>query len=625
MSKFGFKARIITTIAILISLILIATNFYSYIQFRDDKTASINHLSTLLADEAKQKIESWIQQKISVVESSTKFFNEYHPDAEMVATARLLTEAAKLASFTAGYEHGGSYSEGGVSEANEYDPRTRDWYKDARSADHTILTDIYNDFYTKKPMVSIASPIDNGVVLGDITIETIQHTVEEIQFPGAVAMILDRNFVPLASTDPEMPAGSDFNVSELRQQIIGQTSGSAEYERNGSERVAFFNTIQLLGDNQWYIFISVDKSVAYAEVDKALNSGIVALLLSILIGVTVVVLLLNRLYQPIVALKETIVDLSQGNGDLTRRLTVNSSDDLGQIAEGVNTFVNNLQHMMLEVMQATQHISGGISQLHNQAELNNTILQSHTAETEQVVTAVEEMSSTASTVAQSASQAAGYTQEANQEAQTSKSAVGQAVAGVNSLVEEVESMESHIHNMNEDTQQINSVLTVIGGIAEQTNLLALNAAIEAARAGEQGRGFAVVADEVRALAGRTQQSTAEIAEMLAKLTSGSETVVAAMDKTKQKCRQTATDTEQVHTSLDTMNNSVEEINDISNQIATAAEEQSSVSVEISRNMSAISEMVSELSSNSESAVDSAQALAAANAQLARIVAQFKLS
>ncbi|WP_335903892.1 methyl-accepting chemotaxis protein [Shewanella algae] len=217
------------------------------------------------------------------------------------------------------------------------------------------------------------------------------------------------------------------------------------------------------------------------------------------------------------------------------------------------------------------------------------------------------------------------TDKARAQGDESRQAVEQASNNVMALVSEVDSASQTIAEMDESTRRIAGVLDVIGEIAEQTNLLALNAAIEAARAGEQGRGFAVVADEVRALAARTQASTSEINNMLEQLRQGADSAVNAMNRTRQSCQATADTTTLVAESLQGLTEHVFDINGLSSQIATAAEEQSSVSEEITRNLSVIREMVEELNQSGKATLGSTAALAAAKDQLSSVVRQFKLS
>ncbi len=194
------------------------------------------------------------------------------------------------------------------------------------------------------------------------------------------------------------------------------------------------------------------------------------------------------------------------------------------------------------------------------------MLDAHSAETDQVVTAITQMSESARSIAENVSQSNNITASASSEASQSLKVVDNAVVTVSALVDEVEEMSGRITKMNTDANRISDVLTVIGDISEQTNLLALNAAIEAARAGEQGRGFAVVADEVRALAARTQSSTTEISDMLSALLDGTSSVVEAMEKTKEQCQTTADKTSEVSNSLTKMSASVTEIDDVSSKL-----------------------------------------------------------
>ncbi|MCW8996338.1 MAG: methyl-accepting chemotaxis protein, partial [Psychromonas sp.] len=362
------------------------------------------------------------------------------------------------------------------------------------------------------------------------------------------------------------------------------------------------------------------ESIFDEKVDTVITTSAVLIVFAFIIAIWIVSVTVKGL----VVLKERIDTLATGEADLTSRIAISSDDELGDIGNSVNNFIIYLQSMMLDIAQASVHITDSINQLNVQSEQNNQALLSHAAETEQVVSAITEMSATSDTVAQGAAETASNTQKANDEALLSKDIVVEASNSVIALVDEVESAASSINIMNANTQQIIQVLSVIGEIAEQTNLLALNAAIEAARAGEQGRGFAVVADEVRSLAARTQSSTAEISSILNTLRNDAASAVAAMDVTKASCERTAENTARVTKSLDSVTNFIVEINDLSTQIATASEEQSSVSEEVSRNMNNIHQMVQQLTENGQASVDSTQSLASANAQLDALVSKFKV-
>ena len=335
--------------------------------------------------------------------------------------------------------------------------------------------------------------------------------------------------------------------------------------------------------------------------------------------------LINRIIRELLVLKLSIDNLSTGEADLTSRLVLKGNDEVADISHSVNNFIGYLQSMMLDISGASKNITRGIHDIHSQSERNTQALDNHSAETELAVTAITEMSTTADIVAQNALQTATSTQAANEEAKASKVTVIEASNSVMSLVSEMDETTASINAMNESTKNIATVLEVIGGIADQTNLLALNAAIEAARAGEQGRGFAVVADEVRSLAALTQDSTAKINEMLQSLTASAGSAVTAMKHTTESCQQVAKNTSLVTGSLDSMTGSIVEINDLSTQIATASEQQSSVSEEITRNMHTIQEMVQELSNNGQDTKISVQSLTDENEALAALVARFKLS
>ena len=417
--------------------------------------------------------------------------------------------------------------------------------------------------------------------------------------------------------------------TETSVKIIFENPVTKEYEN----KIAYARNI--FPDWGWTIvtgayesdIIAVQESLTSVTEDifgEQVYSMVTTSAILIILSFVVVIWIISAIVKSLLTLKERIDTLSTGEADLTSRIAIVYDDELGDISRSVNNFIIYLQSMMLDISQASVHITKSTEQLNDQSIKVNSALLTHASETDQVVSAITEMSSTSETVAQNAADTSINTQKANDEAILSKAIVTEASNSVIALVDEVDSASTSINTMNDNTQEIIKALSVIGEIADQTNLLALNAAIEAARAGEQGRGFAVVADEVRSLAARTQTSTAEINKILSTLSNDAENAVTAMDVTRSSCQRTAENTARVTDSLDNMTNFIIHINDLNTQIATASEEQSAVTEEVNRNMTNISEMVKELTRSGQETLDSTENLASANSQLDSLVKKFKL-
>lgn len=631
-----FKGRITSVVILLLICTLTISNYLSYTQLSGAMTHDIDKFSNLKVSSTSKEIDTWFQSIKKALVKTAPAFATPRDDESIHMMVKQITAATNATDVVVGFEDGRSYgAASGKRDLSSYDPRSRGWYQEAKAKRAIIVTDMYKDALTKQLLVSVAEPFYNngqfaGVLLADIELGALNDIIKSSQFDNALSSLLDGSGVFIASTHGISNLGKSkladkSEFSELQRTILNKGNGTLAHNANGLDKVSYFERIELSDKMNWYLLVTIDKKAQFTEVNEDLENSLFTALGLIILASIIVLFALNRLYTPILALKATVQDLANGNADLTQRLKVNGEDDLAQIAQSVNKFVANLQSIMLEISGSTGNISQGIEQLKSQNEHNNSVLGEHASETDQVVVAVTEMSSTADSVAQHAAQSATFTQQSADEANLSKNVVAEAVSGVADLVCEVESMALNIQTMNEDTHKISTVLSVIGEIADQTNLLALNAAIEAARAGEQGRGFAVVADEVRTLAARTQQSTSEINEMLDRLRNGAATVVKAMDITKSSCQQTADTTSSVSDNLDTMTSSVMQINDLGIQIATAAEEQSSVTEEINRNMTTIQSMVRQLTENGDKAMDSTHNLSASNEQLVAIVGQFKLN
>ncbi len=351
-----------------------------------------------------------------------------------------------------------------------------------------------------------------------------------------------------------------------------------------------------------------------------------ALISLALIIVTIIIIYLAaiRIVNPIKNMANNLNDIAQGEGDLTRRLSVKGKDEIAQLGRAFNLFVDKLQHTISDINAVTIKINQAGDDMYKQSSDIATQLLSHNNETEQVASAITEMSSTAHEVASNTNHVADATQNVTKDVMRAQECVDTSLFEISGLVDEINGAAKSMSSLSEQSKKINNVLTVIGSIAEQTNLLALNAAIEAARAGEQGRGFAVVADEVRSLASRTQESTLEINDMLSELHRLVTLSVNAMELSQERSIRSVDSSQAISESLGAVTTAINSINDMTTQIATASTEQSSVTEEINRNINAIQDIVNILTQSSKEAEAVSRNVSSEGDKLEQLVSQFKI-
>ena len=351
---------------------------------------------------------------------------------------------------------------------------------------------------------------------------------------------------------------------------------------------------------------------------------ITMLVIGLVLGAVIAWAITAMIIAPLKTALDAMADIVGGEGDLTRRLDDSHKDEIGQLAHGFNMFASLVHHMVSEVVGYTQRLSQSADRLTTITEETSRGADRQQAQTDGVVAAVNEMAATGHEVANNTQAAAEAARNADAAASDGRGVVGQTIEAISSLATEVERAGEVIHRLENDSEAIGGVLDVIRGIAEQTNLLALNAAIEAARAGEQGRGFAVVADEVRTLASRTQQSTAEIQTMIERLQKGAQEAVQVMDQSKQHADDSVEQAVKAGSTLESISGAVGIINEMNTQIATAAEEQNAVAEEINRSVVGISEVTEQTAAGAQQTASASNELNELASQLSGLVKQFKI-
>lgn len=362
-----------------------------------------------------------------------------------------------------------------------------------------------------------------------------------------------------------------------------------------------------------------DETVAHYVFVTIIICSVVAILSFLL-----AMLIQRNIVAPINEVVFALRDIAEGEGDLTRRLSVNTSDELGELVLWFNTFVEKIQGIIVRFRDTAHELSIAATELSSQSSVTNQSIIGQENEIELVLSAMQEMSSNVQEVTDSVQNSASDSEKADKESKLGREVVGETMSAIEELAHDIEAASMVITKLQQDSDGIGTVLDVIRGIAEQTNLLALNAAIEAARAGEQGRGFAVVADEVRTLASRTQESTQEINDMIDRLQSGSREAVTVMDKGRSQAHASVRTAEKARLSLVNITNAVSTIKHVSKQIAEAASQQRTMTGHINGNIVNISTAVKKSSEGSREMLNRAEALDQLSTEMLKLVGQFQV-
>lgn len=622
MFKTSLKAKILllVNLAILTIIALLSSTFY-FSQKNQLLQQSYQNLHSV-GKEVSKGISDWVSIRHDIIKGLSA--NVDNPD--LVSFLLQARTSGNFALAFYGDENGKMVDADQTIDRTGYDPRTRDWYKDTKAAGQPTLSKPYISASMKKLVVAFSTPVTHGVVSGVIDIDNIINNINGLNLPAnGEAMLLLKDGTVIAYKDKEriLKSASELSTS-ITPAFLEQSASANEFQTfDMSEMEKLALTVAVPGTD-WNILFVLDKSTLMEPLySKLFQQVIIALVIGGAFSL-VLSLFINFLFRPLKTVSDALQTIANGNGDLTQRIPLNTQDEIGRLATNFNRFVGSLSELISHVRGLARDIDSEADQGLKRSQGSVRELSRQQQELTMVATAVTEMASATQEIANNAEQTAAAAIQSSERSESGKSLVNKTRESITQLSDDISDATEVITQLDRHAQEINGILATIQGIAEQTNLLALNAAIEAARAGEQGRGFAVVADEVRVLSQRTAASTTEIQSTIETLQRTTQKAVGMMAKSQNMAAHSVQDALDASTALEEITRAVSSISDMANQIATAAEEQSHVTGEITTNVTAIKDVADELANDSIHAQDDANKLQAHAADLSSKVAHFIL-
>ncbi|NNA11457.1 methyl-accepting chemotaxis protein [Pseudomonas lundensis] len=614
------------------SLIVIAafslfTLYNDYLQrnaIRDDLDSYLREMGSTTAN----NIQTWLGGRILLTENLGETL-ALNPEPEYVS--RLLEQKALTSSFLAVYfgDTQGAFTIRPDSKMPDgFDPRSRPWYKDALNSNGAGLTEPYIDAVTGQMIISIGTAVKKagqtlGVVGTDLTLKTVTDSINALDFSGmGYAFLISGDGKILVHPDNTLVMKNLKDIYPHDTPPI--SSDISEVTLDGKERIVTFAPVKGLGSVNWYVGLSIDKAQAFAMLSTFRTSAIIATVIAVISIIALLGLLIRLLMRPLHVMTRAMQNIAEGEGDLTRRLVVESKDEFGTLGSAFNQFVERIHTSMTEVASATEHVNEVALRVVSASNSSMVNSDEQASRTNSVAAAINELGAAAQEIARNAAQASHQASDARGLAEEGQQVVERSIGSMQQLSQMLSTSSGHIESLNDKTVNIGQILEVITSISQQTNLLALNAAIEAARAGEAGRGFAVVADEVRNLAHRTQESAQQVQKMIEELQVSARDSVNTMEESQRHSKDSVEIANSAGARLTSVTERIGEIDGMNQSVATATEEQTSVVESINMDITEINTLNQEGVENLQATLRACSDLEQQAARLKQLVGSFRI-
>ncbi|CAH7339276.1 Methyl-accepting chemotaxis protein [Vibrio chagasii] len=627
MKNITLTQKLFFFIASLLLVTNIVESYWSATSSLQKRSESAHEVSTTLNRSLSKATKTWVDSFKTALESTTEQVNNGQ-DLESIAKFIKGATTADLAYIA--LDNGDFVTSQEVNLPSDFDARTRDWFKQARSTQSSIITMPYLDSVTGSLVVSVASPMSVldriGVIGLDLKINDVTADIVNINTPFVTALIMGEDGSIIAHNDSglilENVSSLSPELSSSLVQDIAIKNSFHEVEISGSPYIFSASKIE---STNWYFVSYIDKNQYFETVYSDIKLDLLIKALSLIFLVLVFKYFIYSSFKPFSELNGMIKSLSEGNSDLTRQLPVKQLDEIGMLSQSLNDFISKLRTIV-------QSINTSSEQLNSEAQVSNRVatnsiesIGSQTHELSLITVAVQEMAHTAVEVANNAELAADAAQLSSDSCNVGKKIIESNQESISNLSDHIKNSALRIKDVEDNALEIKSIVSTITDIAEQTNLLALNAAIEAARAGEQGRGFAVVADEVRVLSQRTRNSTNEIREMIERLQASSITAVESMEQSESLATNSVAEATKATVALEDIAHKTSQISDMSMQIASAANEQKVVTNEVSKNIQSVNDTALLMEKDIEATEIQSQSIYKISSDIGDQVKNFKCS